>query len=230
MSNTCYDPSELETIAALPADAAECTHLADCARCRVLLAEYRCFLAGGRELAETEDREVGAQLADELTARIAAGATAVGPLSSVSAVPGRRFLPYTLTVGLAVAAVLVLTIGLDQLQLESVSPTPDINLRAAPSDGAAKLLKVSPVEVLAADRLGLAWQSYGANVSYRIVVYSAQLREVASFDVGVVTEYKIDLTTVPVAVGQRSGLLWRVIVEQSGDEIGRSGLLPLLGS
>ncbi|MBN2171333.1 MAG: hypothetical protein JW819_08440 [Candidatus Krumholzibacteriota bacterium] len=226
MDKRCFLIEELEFVLSLPADDPRRRHLAECPRCRALLASYRQFVVPGDLPAGADPMDAARRLEAALArAMVADAAPAGGAAQARSAAPRRfwwrllpRSVPQRTALALATALAFVLV-------LPHVLPLPA-------GSGDDRILRgrdrIAAGPVLAAPRslfgggLMLAWTASADADGYRVVIYDTALVQVATLDAGRDTTLLLPAARLDALREAHGELLWEVIALRGGDERERS--------
>lgn len=219
----CHSWETLAAVDELAADDPRRSHLARCPRCRARLSAYRAFMAGdwpadlGRPTVELAAAR--AQLDATLARQIYAADDRPAGRSDRPRNVG-RFAVRAWRPALALAAVLVLVFGLQAndsaLELAPADPGTEPLLRSSsarsPSDQAPQIVPAPE-----ADTWLVTWQTPPEASGGTVVLYDAELTEVARFAVGDAETFRLRKTAVTAP--ERVAFL-RIVFDASGDEIG----------
>lgn len=213
MSGQCISPDDLGPLLVAPAVDPRWAHVAECPRCRSLVASYRSFLAGNPALADREaDEEIGRRLAEEITPRpVVVGNTRSwrGPVIGAS---------------LAVAAVLA------TVAIFSGWPTgpqaPVIVIRGEQSP-LGTVIATYPAEEMPGNKLRLTWTPVPDTETYALRLVGADLAEINHWTVQLDTVLIIPLPERPGQDGVEGDLYWQVEALKPGGVWARSELTVL---
>jgi len=222
VSEGCYPIERLGEIAELAADDPRRGHLANCPRCRARLAAYERFLSQedppkGLDLASAE-----ARLASVLQAEIGAGATpAAGPVARADdAVVRPEWWRWSgMRWAAALAAMLAVAVGLTVFTDRSDDWLREPVLRGD-EDAAAEAFAPT-AETLDGGGVLLTWQAVPEAECYRVLLFGADLLEVARWETGVETELSLGPNELAKAV------YWRVVALRGGDTLQQAAVLKL---
>ena len=223
MSEQCHRIEDFGILAELTPGDPRLAHVAACPACRSRLAIYRRFMAGNPDHADAaREKELAAFLQREILGQKQERRPAPLPWWR-GLVNSRRLAPL-----LATAALLVLFVSFQQYRQAS-RPGEDSVVRSQAA--------VAPEMQLAATAtadggMRFSWQTPAEKGEYRVVLYAADLQEVARFDAGTATALELDAEQW-AGVRRTSGpLIWRVETLRSGDLRGSSqpAVIPAEGS
>lgn len=207
MANPCPTLEELTAWADLPAGDARRAHLQSCARCQAVVTSYAAFM-------EPENLPAGADLQDahdHLSASLDRE-IGVGGVGEVVRPAPSRWRPFSWPSAAAVAAVIVVAVGLSVMRGGIERPPQRDVLRGGPDTAAA-----FSGEILAGEDSGyrVSWPAAAdPEAAYQVVVYGADLAELARYDVGTTTVLNL---TPPTGAA-----FCQVVALRHGDEITRS--------
>ncbi|MFO7610650.1 MAG: hypothetical protein R6X35_15935 [Candidatus Krumholzibacteriia bacterium] len=217
MTEPCPDLASLAGADALPAAHPLRAHLQSCSRCRASLRALAAFRAGDGS-ADLPDRDLA-----DADRRLAAFLEAHLPgAETVPAPPARRWPPRARSRAgwLAAAAVLVVAVG-----LWSLGPGPG----GGPADDGGPLRgeagEAARAVTVTRDRDGalqVAWPAAAGADAYEIVLWSADLAEIARHHTGPVTGSRVAAPATTPAPAYLT-----VVALQGGREIGRTALVTL---
>lgn len=208
MAKPCPTLEELAAWVDLPANDTRRSHLQHCPRCQAVVASYGAFM-------DPENLPAGADLQDARQ-RLSASLDreiGVGGVGDVVRPAAARWRPFSRSSVAAVAAVMVVALGLSLMRGRIEGPPQRDVLRGGPDPAAA-----FSGDIMATDTAGyrLSWPAAAdPTATYRIVVYGADLTEVARLEAGGTTSIEL---TPPAAAA-----FCQVVVLLHGDEVTRSG-------
>jgi hypothetical protein len=227
---SCFEPENIADADRLAADDPRHRHLAECARCRSMLATYRAF-------ARPEDRPRGANLEAAQEALAAFLAREVAPPWSrektrtleISATLRRdtwlrRRLAFLrgsgVRAGLAAAAVLVVAAGIYLVHDSRVADPRRMTLRGGAAHSVP--LELAPPEMAAGGEVMLRWRLLTGMDAYRVEVYDESLSLLETLPAGRDTSLSFRPAELSPALSAGGTLFVRVTALRKGDEIAQS--------
>ncbi len=204
MNDQCLTPEELVDIST---EDPRRTHVDDCPRCQAVMKSFAAFM-------EPVDIPESADLADaqaRLSAALAGEIGGDGPVDRVLRPASSFWNPFRVRMIAAAAAVVIVAVGLSVTRFGPETPPQEPVLR-----GAGDVVAPFRCEVLGLGDGGfrLSWPVVEGAVTYRVVVYRADLKELMDHDAGGATS--LDLRPLGGAA------FCRVIALRDGDEVARS--------
>jgi hypothetical protein len=124
---------------------------------------------------------------------------------------------------LGAAAVLVLVLGGWWVWDTAHDPTGQRVLRGSGNETAAGPLQAR-ANRLSDGRLRLSWRTVPEGDAYQVVIYGADLAEVARYYAGADSVLILDPGSLTAPTGDRQARFWRILVLHAGDEIAHSRL------
>ena len=192
MKNHCITAEELDVVVSGSADPGRRAHLEECAACRALVAEYRCFLAAD-PVPGARPKEAPPAFEDIL----AGSGDSPGP-----ARPGTRdswwraltvrfpWRPVLAAATLAVAGIILLTPHKGIMRQD-----PSGIMRGADADSSVFQLAVSPADV--PDSWNLRWPALAEAESYRLEVLDGDLQVILARDCSAAHEAHVARKDLP---------------------------------
>ena len=201
MSDRCLKPEEL---ADLSPDDPRRDHVESCPTCRALAVSLDAFL-------DPADYPADAELADADSRLSAVLGKEIGSVGKVVRPAPAFWTPFRVRTLAAVAAVLVVAVGLSLVRTGPVGPSQEPVLRGI---GAPAVPFRCQVTMLENGAFRVNWPDLAEATGYRVVVYGEDLQELAGIDVGPATTYEM----VPPA----GAAFCRIIALRAADVLGRS--------
>ncbi len=225
MKQGCYSSGDLPAILRLPPEAAERVHLETCPRCRALLLSYEEFMLDSSlpEGANLQDAEAKLHAALRESMARASGR----PARSSSTMPAGWIRIFTRTIGrpsvlIPAGATILVAVGLFSGVLDLPSRTGPDRLRgSSTSNGAETPVAIRPLEpqVYAEDGIELRWRAAPEASSYQIVVFGADLHDLAHYGPFADTTVVIRRTDLHPQPEPKTVIGWQVFGLRDGSTV-----------
>jgi hypothetical protein len=204
MSDRCLNLTELDGLADLAAGDPRLAHVENCPRCRALARSQAAFLDPANIPPEADLEDAEARLTAALAEEMGGPVPVVRP-------PTSFWTPFRVRTLAAAAAVVIVAVGLSLVDIGPQAPPAEPVLR---NSGASSAPWRCRLDMLEAGDLRLSWPTVAAATDYRVIVFSIDLEELATFAAGPVTSF----TVIPPP----GAAFCRVVALRAGDEIRRS--------
>jgi hypothetical protein len=201
MSDRCLIPEELADLAP---DDPRWAHLENCPACQAVAVSLAAFLDPADVPEEADLADADSRLSAVLDQEIGSGRKVVRPAPTF-------WTPFRVRAFAAMAAVLIVAVGLSLVPTSLEGPPQDPVLRGIGAPAAPFHCQMAMLEKGA---FRINWPGIAEATGYRVVVYGEDLQELAGFDVGPATYYEM---IPPVGAA-----FCRIIALRAGDELGRS--------
>lgn len=201
MNDRCLNPEEL---AGLATDDPRWGHVENCPACRAITQSLAAFLTPTDFPADSDLADADTRLSAVLEQEIGSGGTVVRPAPTF-------WTPFRVRTLAAVAAVLVVAVGLSLVSPGPIGPPQEPVLRGIGTPAAPFGCQMATLEN---GVFQVSWPPVTDATSYRVVVYGEDLQELATFDVGPATTFEL----IPPA----GAAFCRIVALCAGDELGKS--------
>lgn len=219
MTSDCFGPDDLDTMVDETADQAQADHLETCRDCRLLLAEYRSFLAA--EPAPGADLAGAAAALDRLWDEVQAPPPVLVVRPRRGFLSGPAWRP-TLAAACIAAALLLVLIP----RVDGPGDGPSGVMRGTDSGGAGFLLDT--IETLPSGRIRVIWPAFAGADGYRLEVLDTGLAVIRRLDAA---EGELAAQVVTDSLPAGGGPFFvRVLALAAGAELERTPLRELPGT